>query len=305
MTPDLQPEGFAFPPGSAPQRFFRIALLLSFALHVAGFFTSPYWQSHPSSREETMVVDIADIPEAELPKIPALPYTPPPPPASPREAGSPEATEPSPAVPQPPPPTREMIREKIATWGLLKVFSPGKAGDPIAGDEIAGIKTKEIRVASRGNVPDTGKTRPAVALPTRERAPGIAKQVASSTRAAGALSSQVFRTDAGLEGEISGGIDDANRTSGAIATTVGQYRGGIKYAYNKELVKNPSLSGKIVVAFVIRPDGSVESAEIRQSSVNWPPLEETVLKRLQTWKFPKSKGAPVRVVFPFVFHPEM
>jgi hypothetical protein len=30
-----------------------------------------------------------------------------------------------------------------------------------------------------------------------------------------------------------------------------------------------------------------------------------VRKRMQHWKFPRSPGGPVRVVFPFVFHPEM
>lgn len=309
MNGELHLEGVAIPPGSVPQRFLRLSLLMSFTLHVAGLLTSPYWHTRPATREELMLVDIADIPAGELPKIPDIPAAAPPPAPSPRAEARPVAKETNPLPPQPPPPpTREMIREKIATRGLLKVLSPGKAGEAVAGaDPFAGIRIpREIRVASRERSPSNehgvsqGDMEPA-----REKSPGIGKQVASSTRAASALSSRVFRTDAGLEGEISGGIEDENRTSGAIASTVGQYRSGIKYAYNKELLKNPSLSGKIVVAFVILPDGSVQSAEIRQSSVDWPPLEDAVLKRLQHWKFPKSRGTPVRVVFPFVFHPEM
>jgi len=30
-----------------------------------------------------------------------------------------------------------------------------------------------------------------------------------------------------------------------------------------------------------------------------------VKKRMQHWKFARGAGGPVRVVFPFVFHPEM
>jgi len=86
---------------------------------------------------------------------------------------------------------------------------------------------------------------------------------------------------------------------------VKQYQGGIKYAYNRELLSNPALSGKMLVSFSIRPDGSVESVEIRQSTLGWPPLDEAVKKRMQHWKFPRSAGGTVRVVFPFVFHPEM
>lgn len=308
MNLDLHPEGVTIASGSEPQGFFRFALLLSLALHIAGFLTSPYWHTRPADRDDLMVVDIADIPAAELPKIPAIPFTPPPPAAAAGAETGPAAKEAAPLPRElPPPPTREMIREKIATKGLLKVLSPGKAGEAIGGDPMGGIRIpREIRVASGGtSTPDLRRTYSGDVDPARERAPGIGKQVASSSRARSALSSQVFRTDAGLEGEISGGIEDESRTSGAIASTVGQYRSGIKYAYNKELLRNPSLNGKIVVAFVILPDGSVQSAEIRQSSVNWPPLEDSVLKKLQHWKFPKSKGAPVKVVFPFVFHPEM
>jgi len=309
MNGELHLEGLAIPPGSVPQRFLRLALLMSVTLHVAGLLTTPYWNTRPAAREEPMMVDIADIPARELPKIPEIPFAPPPPPPS-RMAEAPSAQKKASPLPTqpPPPPTREMIREKIATRGLLKVLSPGKAGEAVAGaDPFAGIKIpREIRVASSGPSPSKpyAVSRQGVE-PAREKTHGIGNQVASSTRATRALSSQVFRTDAGLEGEISGGIEDENRNSGAIASTVSQYRSGIKYAYNKELLKNPSLSGKIVVAFVILPDGSVQSAEIRQSSVNWPSLEDAVLKRLQHWKFPKSKGTPVRVVFPFVFHPEM
>lgn len=300
MNGELHVEGIGFPFDRQPQRFFRFAILISMTFHVLGFLTSPYWQARPSVKEEHMTVDIADIPARELPKIPDIPVARSAPAPAPRPEPRRAAEEAAPVPP--PPPTREMIRERIAAKGLLRALSAGKSGDPIAGVDLP----KEIRVPSRTAAASNPRRTPVDdAVPARERAPGIGKQVASSARANKSLASEVFRTDSGLEGEISGGIDDESRTTVAIATAVNQYRSGIKYAYNKELLKNSSLSGKIVVAFVILPDGSVESTEIRQSSVNWPPLEDAVLKRLQHWKFPRSKGTRVRVVFPFVFHPEM
>ncbi len=109
-----------------------------------------------------------------------------------------------------------------------------------------------------------------------------------------------------MDAEISGSIDDQSRSAQAIMSAVKNYQSGIKYAYTQELLKNQSLSGKITVEFVIRPDGSVESVDIKQSSVNWPPLEEAIKKRISLrWNFGQSKGGPVKVAFPFVFHPEM
>lgn len=283
---------------------FRFALAVSVFLHIAGFLTSPYWQPIPRAAEDIVTVDLADIPAEEMPKLPRMQIEEPTP-------DVPQAIRtPSPTVPKSPPPSREMIRKRVASRGLLKMLSKEEEGSGPPGDPLSGIKVpSDIRLASK-NKPIPSDYRPRGSLDeevaaVKKKKPGIGKQVAATSKSSTALASKTFITDAGLEGEISGGIDDRNRSIGQIAATVKQYRSGIKYVYNKELITNPSLSGKLTVSFVIRPDGAVERPEIRQSSLNWPSLEKAVLKRMQHWKFPKSQGAPVRVTFPFVFHPEM
>lgn len=266
---------------------FRLAVAASVLMHLVGLLTSPYWQSSRADQPDVISVDIAEIPAGDLPKIPSLP-----------------AEAPPKAVP--PPPTREMIRERVASKGVLRALSRG-AADSGGADPLSRIQVpREIRVASReAPAEEDFRPRGAPAGDAGSARPGIASQIASGEKGSTELSSTVFRTDAGLEGEIRGAIGDRNRTVGAIASTVRQYQSGIKYAYNKELLTNPNLSGKITVAFVIRSDGTVEAAEVRTSSVNWPALEEAVIRRMRHWKFPKSEGGPVRVTFPFVFHPEM
>jgi len=280
---------------------FRLAVAVSLLFHFMGFLTSPYWQPVPERLPDVLTVDIAEIPASELPSVPSM------------------LTEPSPAVaaaeppvskaPPPPPPSREQIRERVASKGVLGMLSRGRAGSGGA-DPLSRIQVpQEIRVASR-TPPAEEDYRPRGAPPgdlfaRKTATPGIGRQIASSEQSSTRLSSQVFRTDSGLEGEIQGSIDDRNRSVGAIASTVRSYQSGIKYVYNRELLSNPGLSGKITVAFVILPDGKVQSAEIRSSSMNWPALEEAVIRRMRHWKFPKSEGGPVRVTFPFVFHPEM
>jgi TonB family protein len=172
-----------------------------------------------------------------------------------------------------------MIRKRVASRGLLKMLSKEEEGSGPLGDPLSGIKVpSDIRLASK-NKPIPSDYRPRGSLDeevaaVKKKKPGIGKQVAATSKSSTSLASKTFITDAGLEGEISGGIDDRNRSI-------------------------------LTVSFVIRPDGSVERPEIRQSSLNWPSLEKAVLKRMRYWKFPKSRGAPVRVTFPFVFHPEM
>ncbi len=291
-------------------RLVRAAVGLSLLLHVVAFLTSPWWQPRPADIPDVIEVDIGEMPQSTLPEVPEVKVSVPPavPKPPPRPATRTDAAGPLEAVP---PPSREAIRQRVAQQspGILKMLS-GARDDASGGDPLSAIRIpKEIRT-SRGPArpgdyaPQGGGTAEAVGI--RAPVPTIAKQVAAAPRSSTALSSQVFRTDAGLEGEISGPVDDPVRSSQSITATVRQYQSGIRYAYNKELLANPDISGKITVAFVIAADGSVESVEIRQSSVGWPPLEEAVRKRMLHWKFPKARGGgPVRVVFPFVFQPEM
>lgn len=301
MNRDVSFQGSACAAGPASRRFFRIALIASAVVHLAGLLASPYLQPARKAADEVLTVDIADVPAKELPKIPNLP--------APELRPATVAPAARPAPPEAlPPPTREAIRDKVAGRGLLRVLS-GKA-DGRERNDVSGLKIPDdIRYASRGaagpaDYRPTGRPDDPP-KPTRPADPGIGRHVDAASKPAAALASRVFRTDAGLEGQISGAIDNQHRTPGVIASTVRQYQSGIRYAYNKELLVNPNLSGEITVAFVILPNGSVDATEIRQSSVNWPALEDAVLKRMRHWKFPASRGGPVRVVFPFKFLPEM
>jgi len=299
MNMEVPFQGSAFAAGFGSRRYFRIALVASVAMHIAGILTSPYWHPARTAIDEVLTVDIADVPAGEMPKIPNLPAPAPAPAASPAR--------PSPAD-APPPPTREAIREKVLGRGLLRLLS-GKTDGP-ARDADTGLKLPdEIRYASRGpagaaDYRPTGRAGEPPA-PPRPANPGIARNVDAASKSSTVMASRVFRTDAGLEGQVSGAGDDQYRTPGVIASRVREYQSGIRYVYNKELLANPNLSGEITVAFVILPDGSVGAAEIRQSSVKWPALEDAVLKRMKHWKFPPTRGGPVRVVFPFKFLPEM
>lgn len=75
-----------------------------------------------------------------------------------------------------------------------------------------------------------------------------------------------------------------------------------KYCYEKELNKNPNLSGKISVYFTIAPTGSVAEASIRETSMNEQNVEECALKVMRSLKFPQPRGGGIVVVtYPFVF----
>ncbi len=75
-----------------------------------------------------------------------------------------------------------------------------------------------------------------------------------------------------------------------------------KYCYEKQLNKNPNLSGKISVYFTIAPTGAVAKATVRESSMGNKTVEACTTKVMRSLKFPKPKGGGIVVVtYPFVF----
>lgn len=74
--------------------------------------------------------------------------------------------------------------------------------------------------------------------------------------------------------------------------------------YERALVKNPSLMGKIVLSWNVEKDGSVAEVEVDSNTLKDPEVTRCLSSRPATWKFPKpADGEPVRVSYPFVFSP--
>ncbi len=78
----------------------------------------------------------------------------------------------------------------------------------------------------------------------------------------------------------------------------------IRYCYQRELTKNPSLGGKITVKFVIAKDGSVSKAETKQTTMNNSAVEDCINGRFMKFQFPEPKGGGIVIVsYPFIFAP--
>ena len=90
-------------------------------------------------------------------------------------------------------------------------------------------------------------------------------------------------------------------SSGVIGSVVKREMGGIKYCYEKGLKKNPKLSGKIVIEFLIGVNGSVRSSRVVFSSMGAPSVERCIARRVTRFRFPKPKKGSVKVNYPFIF----
>jgi TonB family protein len=106
-----------------------------------------------------------------------------------------------------------------------------------------------------------------------------------------------------IEEEIE--VGKGGRTTSDIRKVVASYLGGLRYLYNKELRKDPSLRGKIVVRFEISPAGRVTQTDLLNSTIGSPTLDQAILGNIRKWKFPgiPEKNGSVTVTYPFVFLP--
>jgi len=76
----------------------------------------------------------------------------------------------------------------------------------------------------------------------------------------------------------------------------------IKYCYEKELTRDPSLYGKVAVLFMIEGTGRVGDALVQQTTIGSQPVESCIVDHVRRWIFPQPRGGgTVQVTYPYVF----
>ncbi len=89
-----------------------------------------------------------------------------------------------------------------------------------------------------------------------------------------------------------------------LQTVVRKHVKEMQNCYERALVKNPNLEGKIVLSWDVELNGSVADVEVESNTLQDPEVTRCLSARPATWKFPKPvDGKPVRVSYPFVFSP--
>ena len=92
---------------------------------------------------------------------------------------------------------------------------------------------------------------------------------------------------------------------GQLDTVIKRNINQIRYCYQRELVKDLTLSGQIVVKFTVSPQGDVTKSRIKSSSMDSSEIEACVAGRFKRFSFPEPKGGGIVIVsYPFLFSTE-
>ena len=90
-----------------------------------------------------------------------------------------------------------------------------------------------------------------------------------------------------------------------IRRVIRRHRKQVRYCYEKELQKAPTMEGRVQLKLVIGPDGSVLSAAIADTTLENAVVEQCIALKAKRWRFPAVKGGGrVVVTYPFLFKPE-
>lgn len=198
---------------------------------------------------------------------------------------------------------KAVLQQKVASKGLLKIL--GSAGGAGALSDVLGSGTGSGDVAAalagaRGvsiaNAESVGGPRGGGA----GRTAGIG-DVGTSGGGKVALAG---KGDAKVTGQVAAAspeVDSADVDRAALSRYIRDRLGAIRGCYERELKRNPSLKGKVVVRFNITPAGRAGDVKIEENSLGSPEVGSCIQSLMRTWIFPFKPPDEVPVQYPFLF----
>lgn len=204
-------------------------------------------------------------------------------------------------------PSKADVQKKVASKGLLKILgSQGMGGGALDDVLGAGGATDNIGAALDG----AGGV--GVATSDALGANGIKGGGAGSVAGIGELGTAGGgdvgvgeRKDVAVKGRVRDSqpdVDSSDVDPQAVARYIKGRQKAIIICYEKELKRNPSLKGKVVVRFAITSSGRVGSVEILENSLN-EAVASCIRTYIRGWVFPFKPEDEVPVEYPFIFVP--
>jgi hypothetical protein len=103
---------------------------------------------------------------------------------------------------------------------------------------------------------------------------------------------------------VGGGGATPGRTDEEIQIVFDRHKAGLYRLYNRELRRDPTLKGQIILRLRIEPDGSVSICEVQGTDMDAPNLAGQVVERVRGFDFGAKEGiAAVTILYPIDFLP--
>jgi outer membrane biosynthesis protein TonB len=77
--------------------------------------------------------------------------------------------------------------------------------------------------------------------------------------------------------------------------------GQVQACYERALMSDPSLSGRIAFDWTVSTSGKVKGVRVRSSTLGSAKVASCISARIKRWKFPRPKGGEATITYPFLF----
>lgn len=98
--------------------------------------------------------------------------------------------------------------------------------------------------------------------------------------------------------EVQGSIDHE-----LVRRIVRAHIGELRNCYDRGLLGDPNLKGRVNVRFTVGSDGKIVAAELAEDTLGDPKVGTCIVTAVKRWEFPKFAGGTVIINYPFVFEP--
>ena len=278
-----------------------------------------------------LLIPLVDLPMPELSQLIEVPERvaklireeTPPPPVEVEEPPPPEEVEPEPVLAEEPAdefvePIEEPVvaevaqpatREQVKSKGIL-AFRESFAS--------RAMSRPSAQLGSQARVRNAGQN--AVGRPERSMvttlAPGSSgginlAELSRETGAGGLQGRSTSRVSSDLADSVAanaqrrvGGSGKASRTDEEIQIVFDRNKSALYRLYNRELRKDPTLRGQLVLRLTIEPDGTVSLCQLQSSDMDAPSLAQQVVDRVRGFDFGAKEGIiAMTIIYPIDFLP--
>jgi TonB family protein len=198
---------------------------------------------------------------------------------------------------------KQAMQQKVAGKGLLKIL--GSAGGAGALSDVLGSGTGsgDVAAALAGAHGVSVATADSVGGP-RGGGSGRAAGIGDVGTSGGGNVALAGKSDVRVSGRVSAAapeVDSADVDRAALSRYIRDRLNAIRGCYERELKRNPSLKGKVVVRFNITPAGRAGDVRIEENSLGSPEVAACITGLMRSWVFPFKPPDEVPVQYPFLF----
>ncbi|VAW51073.1 TonB-like [hydrothermal vent metagenome] len=284
------------------KQFRKILLIVLFVSFMLGILI-PMWNIPVPDR-----IEVVEVPERLAQLIIPKKEPPPPPKAQKKEEKKLDKEKPK-KDKKPQPEKAKKARKKAESAGLM-AFKDDFA-DLIDNTPVANLGAK-AKISGKGSKAKK-TTRSLVTSNVGTTSNGI--NTAALSRNVGGTGDNIGNVEfsrvessigtdfAGEERPLSDG-PGPSRTDEEIQIVFDKYKAALYRIYNRELRKNPTLQGKMVLRLTIEPNGKVSACTVDSSDMDAPTLDKKIAARVKKFNFGAKDSVPtITILYPIDFLP--